>query len=91
MVVMVEPTHDRKSDHLVPCILSGRNRSALFRYLLRNPLMRSCPVEVHHIGIEHALELLLLKDQQMGKRILAAHSSRSVRRSHWPEEHDTAF
>jgi hypothetical protein len=27
--------------------------------------MRSCLVEVRHIGIEHALELLLLKDQQV--------------------------
>ena len=27
--------------------------------------MRSCLVEVGHIGIEHALELLLLQDQQM--------------------------
>jgi hypothetical protein len=31
LVVMVQPTHDWKSDHLVPCILRGRNRSALFR------------------------------------------------------------
>jgi hypothetical protein len=64
-VVMVQPTHDRKSDHLVPCILSGRNRATPFRDLLRNPLMRSCLVEVDHIHIEHALELLLLKDQQV--------------------------
>jgi hypothetical protein len=62
---MVQPTHNRKSDHLVPCILSGRNRSALFRDLLPNPLMRPCLVEVHHIRIEHTLELLLMKNQQM--------------------------
>jgi hypothetical protein len=67
VVVMVEPTNDRKSDHLVPCILSGRNRSALFRDLLLDPLMGSCSVEVHHIRIEHALELLLAEDEQMVK------------------------
>jgi len=67
---MMQPTHDRKSDHLVPCILSGRNRSALFRDLLRHPLMRSCSVEVHDILIQNALELLLLKDQQMVEAFL---------------------
>ena len=40
-VVMVESTHDRKSNHFAPCILRGRNRSAPFRYPLRNPLVRS--------------------------------------------------
>ena len=49
LVVMVQPTHDRKSDHLIPCILRGRNRSAPFRHLLLDPLMWSCLVEVRHI------------------------------------------
>ena len=62
-VVMVQPTHDRKSNHLVPCILRGRNRSEPFRNLLRNPLMGSCPIEVGDIAIEHALELFLMQDQ----------------------------
>jgi hypothetical protein len=62
---MVQPTHDRKSHYLVACILRGRNRPEPFRYLLRNPLMRSCLVEVDHIGIEHALELPLMQNQQM--------------------------
>ena len=60
MVVMVQPTHDGKRDHLVPCTLSGWNQSALLRDLLSNPLMRSCLVEIAHIGIEHALELPLM-------------------------------
>ena len=67
---MVQPTHDRKSDHLVSCILSGRNRSALLRDLLGNPLMGSCLVEVHHICIEDALELPLLQDQQVVQTFL---------------------
>src|SRR5690242_10096576 len=70
-VVMVQPTHDWKSDHLVPCIQRGRNRSVLFWNLLRDPLMGSCPVEVPHIVIEHALELLFMEDQQMVEAFLS--------------------
>ena len=65
VIVMVQPTNDRKSNHLVACILRGRNQSEPFRNLLRKPLMGSCLVEVGHIAIEHALELLLLQDQQV--------------------------
>ncbi len=50
--------------------------------------MRSCLVEVHHIRIEDALEFSLMKDQQVGKRILAAHSLRSAHRWHWLGERD---
>src|SRR5260370_35439854 len=32
--------------------------------------MRPCPIEIHHIPIEHALELLLMEDQQMVKAFL---------------------
>ena len=70
LISMVQPTHDRKSDHLVVCILSGRIRSALFWNLLSNPLMRPCPVEGGHIGIEHALELPLMQDQQVVQAFL---------------------
>ena len=71
VVVMVEPTDDRKSEHLIPCILRGRNRVAPFRYLLLDPLMWSCSVEVHHVLIEHALELLLAEDQQVVQAFLS--------------------
>ena len=67
---MVHSTHDWESDHLVPCILSGRDRAALFRDLLPNPLMRPCLVEVHHIGIEDSLELPLMQDQQVVQTFL---------------------
>ncbi len=70
-VVMMQPTQDRKSDHLVPYILSGRNRATLLRDLLPNPLMRPCLVEIDHIGSEHALELLLLNNQQMIQALLS--------------------
>jgi hypothetical protein len=36
-----------------------------------DPLMRSSVVEVCHISIEHALELPLVKDQDMIKAILS--------------------
>jgi hypothetical protein len=76
LVVMVEPTQYRNSDHLVTCMLRVNSRSARFRKLLLNPLMRSFPVEVPHILIEHALQLLLVEDQQMVKAFL----------SHTPQE-----
>ena len=38
--------------------------------------MWSCPVEVRHIHIEHALELLLMEDEQVVKAFL----------SHTPQE-----
>jgi hypothetical protein len=71
VVVMVQPTHHRKSDHSAPCTLRGRNRSTPFRYLLRNPLMRSCLVKVRHIRIEHAVELPLMEDQQVVQAFLS--------------------
>jgi hypothetical protein len=71
LVVMVEPTDDRKGEHLIPCILRGMNRAAPFRYLLLDPLMWSCPIEVHHVLIEHALELLLAEDQQVVQAFLS--------------------
>jgi hypothetical protein len=70
-VVMMESTQDWKCDHLVACILSARNRSASFRDPLRNPLMRPCLVEIGHIVIEHALELLLVEDQQVVQAFLS--------------------
>ena len=63
LVVMVESSQDRNSDHLIPCMMRGLSQSARFRKLLPNTLMRSYPVEVHYIPIEHALELLLAEDQ----------------------------
>jgi hypothetical protein len=42
-----------------------------FWNLLLDPLMRPCPIEVCHIPIEHPLELLLAKDQQVVKAFLS--------------------
>ena len=71
MVVMVQSAHDRKSDHLVPCMMRGHGWSACSRNLLLDPLMRSCLVEVLHIGIEHPLQLLLLQDEQVVQAFFA--------------------
>ncbi len=65
LVVMVQSAHDRKSDHLVPCMMRGHGWSAWSRNLLLDPLMRSCLVEVLHIGIKHPLQLLLLQHEQV--------------------------
>jgi len=78
LIVMVQPTQDRKSDHLVPCVLSAKNRSVQFRDLLLDPLMRPCPIEVGHIAIEQALELFLLKDQQVVQACLPHTSQESL-------------
>ena len=43
----------------------------LFRDLLSNALMGSSPVEVYHVLIEHALELLLAEDQQVVQAFLS--------------------
>lgn len=91
MVVVVEPSQYRNSHHLVPYKCRGTRRTTRFRDLLLKTLMGSGPVEVCYIPIEHTLELLLAEDQQVRKRILVAHSSRSVHRSHWRGERDMVF
>jgi len=71
VVVMVQPSHDWTSNHLIPCILRGRNRSDPVRNLLRHPLMGSCPIEVGDIAIEHALELFFMQGQQVVQAFLS--------------------
>ena len=51
--------------------------------------MRSCLVEVRYIRIEDALELPLMKDQQVVEAFLPNTPGRSAHRSHWLGEHDT--
>ncbi len=75
LIVMVQPTHDRKSDQLVPCILSGKNRSASLWDLLRNPLMGSCLIEVDYIRIEHAARAASHAGSADGPGMLVAHAS----------------
>jgi hypothetical protein len=71
VVVMVQPTHDWKSDHFAPCIPRGRNRAAPLRDLLLDALMRPCLVKVRHISIEDAVELPLMEDQHMVQAFLS--------------------
>jgi len=71
VVVMVQSSHDRNGNHFAPDILRGRNQSVPFRDLLLDALMRSCLVEVAHIRIEDALELPLMKDQQLIQAFLS--------------------
>jgi hypothetical protein len=71
LVVMMEPTQYWNSNHLVPCIMRGMRRAPRFRNLLLNSLMRSGLIEVHHIPIEHALELLLVENEQVVKAFLS--------------------
>ena len=75
VVVMVQTSHNRKSNHLVPCIWSARNCSALFRYVLCNPLMGSCLVEVGHIRASAHVEAASPARSAGDRDTLAAHSS----------------
>ncbi len=83
LVVMMESGQDRDGNYLVSCMMKGKRRSAQFRYLLLNPLMWSCPVEVGDISIEYAARAASREGSTDGQGVLVAHSSRSVRRSHW--------
>ena len=46
-------------------MLCWNGSSLLLRNLLLDALIWSCLVEVRHVGVEDALELLLMEDQQM--------------------------
>src|SRR5215469_2682867 len=70
LVVMVQPSQDRNSNHPASFVRSVSRCSRGFGDLLLNPLMRSCLIEVHHIRFEHALELPLLQDQQVVQAFL---------------------
>jgi hypothetical protein len=62
---MVEPTQDREGEDLAALGIWWQWPSFLLRNLLLDALMRSSSVEVVHICVEHALELLLMEDEQM--------------------------
>jgi hypothetical protein len=66
-IVMMEPTQDWQGEDLATCLMCWHGSGFLLRNLLSDPLMRSCLVEVRHIGIEDPLELLLIQDEQMIK------------------------
>lgn len=76
LVVMVESTQNRNGDSLISTVIKRNRRGTKFRNLLLNPLMRSSPIEVCHIHVEYTLELLLMEEQQVGKRMLVARSSK---------------
>jgi hypothetical protein len=64
-VVMVQPGQDRNSNHLGSLVRRGSGGFRGVGKLLLNTLMWSSLIEVVHILLEHTLELLLLKDQQV--------------------------
>jgi hypothetical protein len=71
LIIMVKPTQDRNSNHLVSSLMRGMRRSARFRNLLLNPLMRSGLIEVRHIPMKYTLKLFLVKEQQVVKTFLS--------------------
>lgn len=50
------------------------SRCCCFWDALLDALMRSCSINIRDIRIKYTLQLLFMEDQQVGKRILVAHS-----------------
>ena len=65
LIVMIEPAQDREGENLPTCGIWWQWFRWWLRNLLLDALMRSGSVEVPHICVEHALELLLMHDEQM--------------------------
>ena len=64
-IVMMEPAQDREGEDLPACGIWWQWLSWWLRNMLLDALMRPCSVTVHYICVEHALELLLMQDEQM--------------------------
>ena len=62
---MVEPAQDREGEDRPACGIWWQWLRWWLWSLLLDALMRPGSVEVVHIRVEHALELLLMEDQQM--------------------------
>jgi len=90
MVVMVQPAHDRQCDHLAARMMREPGCSAWFRNVLLDALMWSCLIEVDHIRVEHAARAASPAESAGGPSILAARSSKSVRRWRWLVTHELA-
>src|SRR5215469_473016 len=70
----MQAAQDREGDDLATCMLCWHCSGFLLRTLLSDALMRSGLIEVLDIGIEHALKLLLLQDEQVIET-LATHTA----------------
>ena len=66
-IVMVQTDKERNGNHPGSCLRSGTRCSSGVGNLLSDPLMGSCLVEVSHLGMEDAVELPLMEDQQVIK------------------------
>jgi hypothetical protein len=62
---MVEPTQDREGEDLAALRIWWQWPSGSLRNLLLDALMRPGSIEVVHVCVEHAVELLLMHDEQM--------------------------
>src|SRR5262249_43198898 len=64
-IVMMQAAQDREGNDFATCVMGWHGSSFRFRNQLLDALMRPGSVELVHIRVEHALELLLMEDQQM--------------------------
>jgi hypothetical protein len=74
---MMRPTQDREGDNLAICALCWHWTSFRLWDLLLDALMWSDSIEVLHVGGEHAVELLLMQDEQVIDT-LAPHTSQKT-------------
>src|SRR5215472_8351318 len=61
----MQAAQDWEGDDLATCRMWRHGSSFLLRNLLLDALMRSCLVEVRHIGFHDQLELLLMQDEKV--------------------------
>jgi len=59
----MQAAQDWGGDDLATCMLCWQGSGFLLRNLLLDALMRPGSVEVRHIGVEGAVELLLMQDE----------------------------
>ena len=71
---MMKPTQNREGDNLATCAICWHWPSFRRWDLLLDPLMWPGSIEVLNVGVEHAVELLLMEDEQVIET-LASHTS----------------
>ena len=71
---MMKPTQNREGDNLATCAICWYWPSFRRWDLLLDPLMWPGSIEVLNVGVEHAVELLFMQDEQVIET-LASHTS----------------
>ena len=76
-VLVVQPTQNRNRGNAIPILTWWNEGNFSFGNLLVNPLMWPCPIEIHNIGTQDTMQLLLVEDQHMVKTLSSDTSQES--------------